>query len=682
MKDYDTDRIRNLTLLGHGGTGKTSLAEAALFQSGAINRLGRVEEGTSAADFDPEEVKRKVSINLAVLPCEWKDHKVNLLDAPGYADFIGDAHSALAAADAAVIVVCAAAGVQVGTDQAWDMAEDRGLPRAFFVNRLDRENADFAETLRQIQESFGKRCVATQLPIGAQESFEGVVDLVEQKAYLGDQGTPADPPAGLADEIARLREELVEAAAEADDEILNKYLEGNELTTDEIRKALRAGVAAGSVFPVFTGSATRDIGIGAFLDSAVAVMPSPSEVQIKGIEVKADAAGPLVAQVFKTTADPYVGKLTYLRVFSGTLKADSQVWNANRSVQERIGQLFVVRGKTQEPVSHLVAGDIGAVAKLAETVTSDTICLKDHPITLPAIEFPRPIFGAAVYPKSKADTEKMSAAISRIIEEDPILHVEREPNTGETILWGLGESHIETASEKMKRKFGADILLTTPKVPYKQTITTATSSEHIHKKQTGGHGQYARVTLQIEPMPRGAGFTFENKIVGGVVPRQYIPAVENGVTEALQEGVSAHFPMVDVKVALVDGKDHPVDSSEMAFKLAGSQALKTGAQKAHPILLEPIVSLRVTAPESFTGDLVSDLNGRRAKVLGISPGDKATVIDAQAPLAEMQRYSTDLRSMTQGRAQFEMAFDHYEEVPEHIAKRVIEAAEKERAAQR
>jgi elongation factor G len=683
MKEYATEKIRNLVLLGHGGTGKTSLAEAALFVSGGINRLGRVDDGTTTSDFDPDEVKRKVSINASLLPAEWKDHKINIIDAPGYADFIGDAYSGLAAADAAVIVVCAASGVQVGTELAWEMSGDRKMARAVLVNRLDRENANFDETLRQAQAQLSKRCVPVQLPIGSQESFQGIVDLIDRKAYLGDKGAEGEPPADMADAIADARSQLSEAVAENDEDLLNKYLEGEELTAEDIRRGLALGIASGDLIPVFAASSTRTFGVSHFLDAIVEFFPSPAEVTAKtadGADLKADPAGPLAAQVFKTTADPYVGRLTYLRVFSGTLKADSHVWNANKNAEERLGQLFVVHGKNQEPVPALQAGDIGAVAKLAETVTGDTLTMREKQVKMPPLHFPSPIFNVAVYPKSKADTDKMSSALARISEEDPILRVRRDPDTGEMILSGLGESHVEIACEKMKRKFGADIVYQTPRVPYKETITSASSAEFTHKKQTGGHGQYAKVTLNVEPLPRGSGFEFVSKVVGGVVPKQYIPAVENGVHEALQEGFLSHNPVVDIRVSLVDGKEHPVDSSEMSFKLAGSQALKASAQKAHPVLLEPIVNLRVRTPDAYTGDLVSDLNGKRAHVLGITPEEKGTVIDAQAPLSEMQRYATDLRSLTQGRAHFEMEFDHYAEVPEHVAKKIIEAADKERAA--
>jgi len=682
MKQYATDKIRNLVLIGHGGTGKTSLAEAALLVSGAINRLGRVDEGTTASDFDPDEIKRKVSVNAALLPVEWKDHKVNIIDAPGYADFIGEAYTGLAAADTAVIVVCAASGVQVGTEQAWHMALERDIPRAVFVNRIDRENANFDDTVRQLQSILSKRCVPVQLPIGSQESFQGVVDLVELKAYMGEKGAEAEPPAAMAAATSAARDALVEAACEADDELINKFIEGEEISTEEIKRGLGEAIAAGTLIPVFVGSATKTIGIQPFLDHVAEFFPSPLNTVVKAksgtaeVELKADANGPLAAQVFKTTADPYVGKLTYLRLFSGTLKGDSHAWNANKNADERIGQLFVIRGKTQEAVPALVAGDIGAVAKLADTVTSDTISSKEKPLILPAIKFPEPTFNAAAYPRSKADTEKMSSALARIIEEDPVLRVHRDPDTGETILGGIGESHVEIACEKMKRKFGADIVLSTPRVPYKETITAISAAEYTHKKQTGGHGQYAKVVIEVEPLPRSSGFEFVNKVVGGNVPKHYVPAVENGVMEALHEGILGHFQVVDIRVKLTDGKEHPVDSSEMAFKLAGSQAFKASAQKARPVLLEPIASVRVRTPEAFTGDIVSDLNGKRAKVLGISPDEHVTVVDALAPMAEMLRYATDLRSLTQGRATFEITFDHYEEVPDHIAKKVIAEAEK------
>jgi elongation factor G len=691
MKDYKTEDLRNVVLIGHGGTGKTTLAEAMLFASGAINRLGRVEEGTTTSDFDPDEVKRTISINLAVLPCEWKDKKINVIDAPGYADFVGEMKASIRAADAAVVLVDASAGVEVGTEHSWafaNAADPGALPRAVFIDRMDRENADFAQALGQVQSFFGKKCVALQVPMGAQSSFSGVVDVLAMKAYSGEKATEGAVPDALADQATRYREQLVEAVAETDDELLSKYLDGTELTQEELMRGLRTGIASGAVVPVLTGAGAKSIGVSLLLDTIAGYFPSPKDrppVKAKNAstkqeeEVKADPAGPLAALVFKTTADPYVGKLTYLRVYSGVLKADSQAWNSNRSAMERIGQLFVVRGKAQEPVAQLVAGDVGALAKLAETSTGDTLASKEKPLVLAPIDFPAPAFSAAVHPKTKADLDKMGSALNRILEEDPTLRVGRDNDTNETILSGIGEPHLEVTVEKVQRKFGVGLELTTPKVPYKETITAQATAEYTHKKQTGGHGQYARVAIRLEPLPRGGGFQFEDKIVGGTVPKTYIPAVEKGVGEAMREGVIARFPLVDVKVTLYDGKEHPVDSSEMAFKLAGSAALKQGVTQGKPILVEPIMSLRVTVPESNTGDVMGDLNSKRAKVLGITPQDGFSVIDALVPLAEVQRYATDLRSITQGRGRYTVEFDHYEEVPSHLAQKIIDKAKEEAA---
>ena len=687
MKDYRTDQIRNVALVGHGSTGKTALAEAALFVSGAVNRLGKVEDGTTTSDYDPDEVKRGFSINLSLLPCEWKNHKINFIDTPGYADFVGEVKAGLRAADVALLVVCAASGVQVGTESALGFIAERAIPIVVFVNRMDRENADFAQTLSQLQKALGKRCVPAQMPIGAQDKFEGAVDLVSMKAYTGEKANEGEVPAALADAATRYREQLVEAIAETDDALINKYLEGEELSEEELRRGLRAGTMSRSIVPVFCGSATKNIAVGLLLDAVATYAPSPKDIDEvvakqgpagpeEGLAV--DPEGPLAALAFKTAADPYVGKLTYLRVFGGTLKSDSQVMNANKGSAERIGQLFAVRGKSQEQVPQLVAGDVGAVPKLSDTATGDTLCQREKPLVLAPATFPEPYYSAAVHPKSKADLDKMGSALSRITEEDPTLRVRRDHDTAETILSGLGESHLDVAVEKMRRKFGVDLELTLPKVPYKETITTGGTAEYTHKKQTGGHGQYARVALRLEPLPKGSGFEFVDKVVGGVVPRTYIPAVEKGVVEAMREGVLAHYPLIDLRVTLYDGKDHPVDSSEIAFKLAGSNALKKGAQEAQPVLLEPIVNLTITVPEANTGDVMGDLNGKRAKVLGMTPQDGSSVIEAQAPLGEVLRYATDLRSITQGRGSYRVQFSHYEEIPTHVAQRIVEQARKER----
>jgi elongation factor G len=507
------------------------------------------------------------------------------------------------------------------------------------------------------------------------------------KAYRGEKASEGEAPPALAETAARYREQLVEAVAETDDALINKYLEGAELSEEELRRGLRAGTISRSIIPVFSGSATKSIAVGLLLDALVSYAPSPKDIGEvmarqgpSGPEerLSADPGGPLAALAFKTAADPYVGKLTYLRVFSGTLKSDSQVLNAGKGNSERIGQLFTVRGKSQEQASQVVAGDLGAVPKLSETATGDTLCQREKPLVLAPIAFPEPYYSAAVHPKSKADLDKMGSALTRITEEDPTLRVHREHDTGETILSGLGDSHLDVAAEKMRRKFGVDLELTPPRVPYKETITASSSAEYTHKKQTGGHGQYARVTIQLEPLSRGSGFQFVDRVVGGAVPRTYIPAVEKGVLEAMREGVLAHYPLIDFKASLVDGKDHPVDSSEMSFKLAGAAALKKGAQEAQPVLLEPIVSLTITVPESYTGDIMSDLNSKRAKVLGMTPQDGNSIVEAQAPLAEVVRYATDLRSITQGRGSYRVQFSHYEEVPTHIAQRIVEQARKDR----
>lgn len=686
MREYEPENVRNIALIGHGGTGKTSLSEAMLFLAGAISRLGRVDEGTTTSDYDPDEVRRKISINLSLVPYEWKGHKINVIDTPGYADFVGEVKCGLRAADAAVIVVDAAAGVQVGTEYAWSFANEADKPRIIVINRMDRENADFYSTLSQLQSGFGAKCLPLHLPIGSQANFSGVVDLMRMKSYSGEKAVEGAVPEDMAQDAAAYREKLVETIAETDDTLIDKYLEGEEITDDELRQGLCNGIRSGSIVPVLAASAATLIGVLPAMDALVDYLPSPKDIEaVKAteattrseVELAADPSGPMAALVFKTTADPYVGRLTYFRVYSGTLSGDSQVWNANKEKQERVGQLFLIHGKTQEPIPRVKAGDIGAVAKLADTATGDTLSSRERPLVLPSIVFPEPSYRAAIYPKTKADLDKMSSAMTRIAEEDPSLKIHREQDTNEVILSGLGESHVEVAVEKMRRKFGVDIELTTPKVPYKETVTATASAEYIHKKQTGGHGQYARVAIRVEPLPRGTGFQFADQIVGGVVPKQYIPSVEKGVAEALREGILAHYPLIDLKVTLYDGKEHPVDSSDIAFKIAGAQALKKGAQQAKPVLLEPIVNLRVTVPDAFTGDVISDLNGKRARVLGMTPSDGVTVIEAQAPLAEVQRYSTDLRSITQGRGSYTWEFSHYEEAPLHVAQRVIEQAAKE-----
>ncbi len=678
MGIYPSEKIRNVVLLSHTGAGKTSLSEAMLFHTKTINRLGKVDDGTTASDYDPDEVKRKISINTSILPFEWNKTKINLLDTPGYADFVGEVKAALRVAEGAVIVVCAASGIEVGTEFVWKYAEDMGIPRIIYINKLDRENADFFKTVEQIEATFGRKCVPIQIPVGAESSFKGVVDLIPAKS--------SEVPAAVADKIDSLRDKLVEAAAETDDDLIAKYLEGEELTEQELRRGLRSGVAEGKIVPILAGSALQSEGIAELMDAICNYLPSPRDKgSIKAKNAKTqqdetlepDASAPLAALVFKTTADPYVGKLTYLRVYSGTIKSDSSVWNANKKHAERIGQLYTILGKSQEAVPQIVAGDIGAVAKLTDTGTSDTLCSQEHPLILEAIEFPSPILRVAVYPRTKADLDKMGPALTRLSEEDSTITIHKDTVTAETVLSGMGEAHVDASVEKLKRKFGVDLKTDIPKIPYQETITSSVKAEYKHKKQTGGHGQYGHVLLELEPLPRGTGSEFAKRVVGGSVPKNYIPAVEKGVNETLNDGVISGYPVTDIKVTLYDGSSHPVDSSDMSFKIAASHAVKKGVSDGHPVLLEPMMNVQITIPDAFTGDIMSDLNGKRAKVLGMSPGDGINIIDAQVPLAEMLRYAIDLRSITQGRGSYTMEFSNYEEVPEHLAQRIIEDSKKE-----
>ena len=688
MQQYGLENIRNLVLLSHSGAGKTSLSEAVLFDTGAINRLGRVDDGTTTSDYDPDEIKRKISINLTLLPCQWKETKINIIDTPGYSDFVGEVGAAIRVGEGAIIMVCAASGVEVGTEQVWAYSEEAGLARLIFVNKMDRENANFLRVVDEIRSKFGSRCVPLQLPIGAQSTFEGVVDLLARKSYIGSEMKEGDIPSSLQDEVGSFRSQLVEAVAETDDNLLTKYLDGEKLTLEELADGLRRAVVSGKVVPILVGSALRNIGVTLLLDTAYKCLPSPKERQVVIIDESAEGGvrqvepnedGSLAALVFKTSADPYVGKLTYFRVYTGVIDSNSQVWNATRGGAERIGQLFLLRGKTQEPVSQLRAGDIGAVAKLNLTSTGDTLCSRDKPIKIASIKFPVPIFSGAVHPKTKADLDKLGAALTRLTEEDPTLEVRRVPDTGETVLSGLGETQLEVAMEKMLRKFGINVQLEMPKVPYKETVTTAAKAEYKHKKQTGGHGQYGHVRLEVEPLPRGSGTEFADRVVGGAIPRNYIPAVEKGVNEAMQEGVLAGYPVVDVKATVYDGSFHPVDSSDICFKIAGAQALKKGLAQAQPILLEPIMNIKVTVPEQFTGDIIGDLNTKRARVLGMNPQDGFNVIEAQVPQAEVLRYAIDLKSITQGRGTFKVEFSHYEQIPPQVTQKIITQRQAEKA---
>lgn len=690
MQDYAVGRLRNVVLLSHGGAGKTSLAEAMLYDSGAVNRLGRVDEGTTVSDFDAEEVRRRFSVNTSVLPCEWSEHKINVLDTPGYMDFIGEVTAATRIADGAVVLVEAAAGVEVGTELDWNYLNERGLPRLVFVNKMERENADWNQVLSQLRDKFDMTFVPIQLPIGSQALFRGFVDLVSLKAYLGDEGKEAEIPADLRDQATELRQAMMESAAEADDELMIKYLEGEELTEEQVRRGLAAAARAGNIVPVLCGSALQNVGVRALLDALVAYLPDPAARPAVATNpatqadetLQPNAAEPLSALVFKTLADPFVGKLTYFRVYSGSLSSDSRIFNPIRNAEERIGQLYMIRGKEQTPVEAVKAGDLGAVAKLQVTNTGDTLCDRGRPLVLPGIQFPRPVFSAAIFAKTKSDLDKMSSGLTRLTEEDPTLQVRRDADTNETILSGMGESHVEIAARRLQAKFGVEITTDVPKIPYLETITKTASAQGRHKKQTGGRGQFGDVFVRFEPLPRGTGFEFADDVFGGSVPKNFIPAVEKGMREAIQKGILAGYPTVDVRAALYDGSYHPVDSSEIAFKLAAHLAFEKGIAEAGPVLLEPVMNVTITVPEQFMGDILGDLNTRRARVQGMEQVKDKSVITAQAPLAEMQRYATSLRAMTQGRGLFSMEFSHYEQVPSHIAEGVIEEARKAREAEK
>jgi len=672
--------IRNVTLLSHQGAGKTSLAESMLFASGAIGRLGKVEDGTSTSDYDPIEVERQMSINLSLLAQEWKGTKLNLVDTPGYADFISEVKSSLRVSEGAVIVVCAASGVEAGSEQMWNDAEKMNLPRLIFVNKMDRDNADFFHTLEGIQAKLSPRCLPVQLPMGSQSYFQGIIDLVTMKAYSGSALPEVELPGALVEKAKSYREKLVEAVVEIDDELISRYLEGEEIADKEIIRAIKQATIGGKLVPVLTGSALRGIGIQPLLNAICDYLPSPEEKDaVMAVnsttgnkeELKPNVESPLSSLVFKTSADPYVGKLSYFRVYSGVIFSNSQVWNANKNGVERIGQLFTLLGKNQQPVSQLAAGDIGVVARLNLTATGDSLCSREHPVIFDGIEFPRANFSMAIQPQTKADLDKMSTVLPRICEEDPSLQVRREPDTNEFIISGVGDSHLEVVKERMRRKFGVEVKLDLPKIPYKETITVPTRAEYKHKKQTGGHGQYGHVFLALEPLPRGTGFEFCKRITGGAVPQNYIPSVEKGVNEAKQEGVLAGYPVVDIKVTFYDGSFHPVDSSDIAFKIAGAHALRKGLSQGEPVLLEPVMNLTITVPEAYTGDIISDLNTKRGRVLRMTPEGNNNVIEAQAPYAELLHCAVDVRSITQGRGSFIMEFDHYEEVPPHISQKVI-----------
>ena len=680
MENYGIASIRNVALLSHSGAGKTTLAEAMLYSAGAVSRMGKVDDGTTVSDYDPDETKRKISINLSLLPFKWGENKVNILDAPGYADFAGETRAAVAAAESAAIVVAASSGIEVGTEQAWMTAEAAGLPRCIIVNKMDRENVNFESVVEAIRSRFGAGCVPVTVPIGSFKDFSGVVNVLTGKAYTGHHpAQEGEVPADMTDAVAEWREKLVEAVSEHDDDMIEKFLGGEAISDEELTQGLRKAIALGEVFPILAASALTNTGVDSLVDFFIGFLPSPENRQVALADgsTLTGGDGPLAALVFKTTADPYVGKLTYFRVFRGTLPSNSHVWNSGKNADERVGQIYIMHGKTQEAAQHIGPGDIGAVAKLSVTATNDTLTLQDNPVSLKPIVFPQASYSVAVHPKSKADVDKLSQAIARLLEEDPTLQSHRDQDTAETILSGLGDTQMDVMAERMARKYSVAVELKSPRVPYKETITGSAKAEYKHKKQTGGHGQYGHVVLEVEALPPGSGVEFVDKVVGGSVPRNYIPAVDKGIKEAVQEGGSLGFPIVDVRATLVDGSFHPVDSSEICFKIAGAGALKKGMEAAGPILMEPVVALKITVPSAVVGDIIGDLNTKRAQVQGMNPDGDLTVVEAMAPLAEVQRYAVDLKSLTHGQGRFTMTFDHYQQVPAHLTQKLVE----ERAAE-
>ncbi|MDI9479513.1 MAG: elongation factor G [Syntrophomonadaceae bacterium] len=676
MKVYPSGNIRNVALVGHGGTGKTSLAEAMIYNTGAIKRMGKVDDGNTVSDSLPEEIKRKITISSSLVPCEYKDHKINVIDTPGYADFYFEVMGAMRVVDSMIVVMSATAGVEVQTEVVWEDFPD--IPKLAFINKMDRENANFYKVLDQIKEAFSDNIVPVQLPIGAEDSFKGIVDLIKMKAYIFDGSGPAkeqEIPADMMDEVEKYKEALIEAAAEADDDLLAKYLEGEELTDSEVLQGIKAACSKGTAVFVFCGSSTANIAITSLMDFIVDCGTTPDVhplVADKNVESE-----PLCAQVYKTIADPYIGRLNMFRLFTGRLKADSVVYNSTKEKEEKIAQILIMTGKDQASVPELYAGDIGAVAKLSATGTGDTFSTKADPVVLDAIEFPTPTLSVAIEPKSKGDEDKLSGAIQRIVEEDPTITVEKNPETKQTILTGMGDTHIDNIIEKLTRKYGVDVVTRDMRIPYRETIRATVEVEGKHKKQTGGHGQYGHVWIKFEPYADGE-FAFEENVFGGSVPRNFFPAVEKGLIEAMDEGVLAGYKVTNIKATLYDGSYHSVDSSEMAFKMAARLAFRKGVETAKPALLEPIMNVEILVPDSYMGDIIGDLNTKRGRVQGMEPSGKKQVIKAQVPLAEMARYTIDLKSITQGRGKFKMEFSHYEEVPAQNTEKIVERARKER----
>lgn len=690
MANFDVNKIRNVAIIAHGGAGKTSLTEAILFNCGSIDRMGSVDSGTTTTDYEPEEISRKITITSSICFCNHNGYRINIIDTPGFINFIEDTRGCLRAVDGAVVIVSAISGVKAETEKIWKYACEFEIPRIVFINKMDKENASFSRAISEIEKSFESEAIPLQIPIGSGDTFRGTVDIISMKAFNFTDGKPKEidiPPEILA-EAEGFRKKLIEKIAEADDTLLERYLEGGELTREEILKGIREGSLTRRFIPVACGAATKNIGVNSLLEDIILCLPSPVEMArispVKGknpkdgkeVFRKVDEKEPLSAYVFKTIADPYAGKLSIFRVYSGVIKADSTVLNASTGTKERIGQVFYLLGKKQIPAQIIGPGEIGVVAKLKDTNTGDTLSDESNPIVFEKVRFAEPIISYAIAPKSKGDEEKVSSGLHRILEEDPTLRFHRDEETKEMILSGMGQVHLDVTLEKLKRKFGVEVVMKTPKIPYRETIRTSAKAQGKYKKQSGGRGQYGDCWIEIEPLPRGGGYEFVDKIVGGVIPQQYRPAVEKGILETMKEGILAGYPIVDLKVTLYDGSYHSVDSSEMAFKIAGSMALKKAFMEAKPVILEPIMKVEVTVPDESLGAVIGDLNSKRGKVQGVEPqaGGNQKIL-ALVPMAEMLTYANQLHSITSGRGLYSMEFSHYEEVPGHIAQKII--AEKE-----
>ncbi|MBV7332984.1 elongation factor G [Chloroflexi bacterium TSY] len=685
MAKFNTEQIRNVVVLGHGGSGKTSLTEALLFKTGAISRVGRVEDGTTASDWDAEEQRRGISINLSVIPVEFQNTKINLIDTPGYLDFVGEVISALHVAEAGLLLVDAVAGAEVGTELAWDRLSALDKPRIIFVNKMDRENANFQNAVASLNVSFGSdaNILPFQLPIGEADNFEGIINLVNLKAYLGPEGKEADIPADMADEVEAAHTALVEAAAEADDDLIMKYLEGEELSAEEVRHGLSQGVKSATITPVYCGTATGNIGLERLMTLVIRYTPTPNERPIdankgdEAIELTNDASETAAGIVFKTTIDRYVGRMNYVRVCSGSIRKDDRLTVPRLRQEVRIANLFSIRGKETEPVDEFAAGDICVVTKLDNVLTNDSLSNSDAAISVEGASYPQPLYSVAVSPATKADSAKLGQGLTSLTEEDPTLTVSNISATKQTVLQGMGETHVDVGMRNLESKFGVKVEASVPKVPYQETISRPGSAQYRHKKQSGGAGQFAEVHMRVEPQDRGEGFEYASEVFGGAISSVFLPSIEKGIKQVMDQGVIAGFPVVDVKAVVYDGKEHPVDSKDIAFQTAGREAFKLAMQEAGPSLLEPIYSMEVIVPEEYMGDVMSDLNTRRGRVQGMEQKGNRSVIKAHVPFAEILRYGTDLRSMTQGRGVYTIEFDHYEPVPSHLKDQIVTDSQQE-----